>query len=326
MHNSPMNRIASIHLKKRCFVKMLGLQGHHSPGRSQAKAKWGREDLLPGHAIAHPKNDACHNGWGIRGDLFGLIIVVLLWMASVNPAMAMDAMALNDSPYNQAAEIRAQLTPRHQALLSAGLSATIQRLTVREGDRFPKGHVLVKFDCAVHTAELKKAQALLDAAHKKLEVNQRLSELNSIREMDVELAKMEVAKSKAEVEIRQATVKRCIIKAPFAGGVSERMAKSHEYLKAGSPLMEIINDRDLEMELIVPSKWLSWLKKGLLFHVNMDETQKKYPAKVSRLGIQVDPVSQSVKVIGRVSGVFPELKPGMSGHVIFPPRPSPMHR
>lgn len=218
-------------------------------------------------------------------------------------------------------EIRAQLTPRQITVLSTELSAKIKQLTVQEGDHFSKGQLLVAFDCATHDAQLRKRLATLKASRKKLQVNKRLSELSSIRELDVEMARIEVAKAEAEVDIQRITVDQCTIKAPFAGGVAQRMARPYEYLKAGSPLMEIVNDHDLNLALIVPSHWLPWLKVGQPFRIHVDETKKSYPATVIRLGIQVDPVSQSIKVIGRIVGVFPELKPGMSGRVVFPSPP-----
>ncbi len=70
----------------------------------------------------------------------------------------------------------------------------------------------------------------------------------------------------------------------------------------------------------MPSVWLRWLKVGSGFDVQIDETRKTYPAKFTRIGARVDPVSQSVKVAAAIHGRFPELMAGMSGKVqITPP-------
>ena len=70
--------------------------------------------------------------------------------------------------------------------------------------------------------------------------------------------------------------------------------------------------------MLVPSRWLSWLKAGIEFKVHIEETDKTYPARVTRLGGRVDPVSQSIKVIGQITSATPELMAGMSGQVNFP--------
>lgn len=73
--------------------------------------------------------------------------------------------------------------------------------------------------------------------------------------------------------------------------------------------------------MIVPSRWLVWLKPDYPFHVEIDETGKTYPARVTRLGGRVDAVSQSIRVFGEITSPAPELMAGMSGKVdIEPPK------
>lgn len=47
--------------------------------------------------------------------------------------------------------------------------------------------------------------------------------------------------------------------------------------------------------------------------MHIEETDKTYAAKITRLGGRVDPVSQTIKVFGEISGAAPELMAGMSG-------------
>jgi len=72
----------------------------------------------------------------------------------------------------------------------------------------------------------------------------------------------------------------------------------------------------LELEFLVPSAWLVWLRNGQTFEVEIDETGKRYPARFERIGARIDPVSQSVKVAAAIDGRFPELIAGMSGRVM----------
>ncbi len=81
----------------------------------------------------------------------------------------------------------------------------------------------------------------------------------------------------------------------------------------------IVNDGFL-LTLIAPSRWLAWLRPGTPFKVDIHETDKTYSAKVVRLSGRVDPVSQTIKVIGEITQTAPELMAGMSGRaVIMPP-------
>ena len=127
----------------------------------------------------------------------------------------------------------------------------------------------------------------------------------------------------ADVAIIRAELKRCQINAPFSGRVIEVLAHPHESVSEHQPLLAILNDKELELQLYIPSWWLSWLKTGDDFSIRIDETGKSYPAKVIRLGARVDPASQSLAITARIDGNYTELLAGMSGVARFnvPNRP-----
>lgn len=110
---------------------------------------------------------------------------------------------------------------------------------------------------------------------------------------------------------------KCVIAAPFAGVTVDQKARAFQYTTPGQALLDILDDHGLEVELIAPSRWLSWMKPGYQFQVHIDETDKTYPARISRLGGRVDPISQSIKVIGEITADAPELMAGMSGRTII---------
>jgi membrane fusion protein, multidrug efflux system len=216
-------------------------------------------------------------------------------------------------------EIRAQLAPRRYTTLAAEIGAKINRLPVLEGGSFRAGQTLVQFDCAMQHAQLDKAKAALSGADKTWSANKRLAELNSVGKVELDLSETEVLKNRAEVSAMAAVLTRCAIAAPFSGRVAEQKAREQQYVQPGQPLLEIIDDSVLELEFIVPSRWLAWLKPGHAFQVAIDEAGKSFPAKVQRIGARVDPVSQSVKLVAAIDGKFPELMAGMSGRVTMVP-------
>lgn len=138
-------------------------------------------------------------------------------------------------------------------------------------------------------------------------------------QLELDVAVAEVQKAKADVAASEAVTSRCTIAAPFAGVTVEQKAREFQYTTPGQPLLDILDDHGLEVELIAPSRWLSWLKPGQAFQVHIDETDKVYPARITRLGGRVDPVSQSIKVIGEITTEAPELMAGMSGRASISP-------
>ena len=81
--------------------------------------------------------------------------------------------------------------------------------------------------------------------------------------------------------------------------------------------MDIVGDGLLEAEIVVPSNWLRWLKKGHEVKIVIDETGETLDAKVISLGATVDAVSQTIELKAQFNEKYESLIPGMSGIVKF---------
>jgi membrane fusion protein (multidrug efflux system) len=218
-----------------------------------------------------------------------------------------------------APELRAQLTPREYTTLSSEMAGRIDHVGTRVGEHFRKNDVLVVFDCAQPRAQLARAQAVATQADKTFAINQRLVALKSMGQLELDVSAAEVQKARADVAGAEAVTSKCSISAPFSGVTVDQKAREFQYATPGQPLLDVLDDHALEVELIAPSRWLSWLKPGYAFQIAVGETEKTYSAKITRLGGRVDPVSQSIKVIGEITGDAPELMAGMSGRATLTP-------
>ena len=220
-------------------------------------------------------------------------------------------------------EVRTHLSPVRYTTLSSEMDGKIERLEVRESDRFDHGRLLVTFSCGIERARLEKAEVIAREAANTLVAYQRLYVLKSTSELELAQAVATTAAAAAEVSIMSETVKRCSIVAPYSGRVYELHVRRYQYVTAGTPLMGIMDDSELELELIVPSKWLVWLKPRALFSVYIEELNRSFDAVVASIGARIDPVSQSVKIKGLIIGKATELFAGMGGRARFrrPARP-----
>jgi len=234
------------------------------------------------------------------------LILLLLGLECTSPASAE-----NDPP------VRALLVPAVESTLSSRMAGRITKISVREGERIKMGERLISFDCEIQGNYLKKSQAKLLAAEKTHQSNLLLKDYQSIGDLDIELSAIEVKITKADVAVIKSKLKRCRINAPFDGRVVELMAHAHESVSEHQPLISILDDRNLEVQLYIPSWWLSWLEAGKKFSIRIDETGKTYSASVIRLGARVDAASQSIEIMAAITGKNPGLLAGMSGVAFF---------
>jgi len=213
--------------------------------------------------------------------------------------------------------VRAQLIAVNSAMLSAGIAGQILEVPVKIGDYIAEGETLVSFDCSALLAQEKIYAAQKRVGEINLDVNRRLLEVNNVGAKELALTQAEFDSASAQLEVISLQVKQCIIKAPFAGRVVARNADPFETVNAGTELIEILAQDELEVILVAPSNWLSWLAVGEGFTLRVDETDANYSGSVVRLGGRVDPVSQTVLVWGKLGSGNEDLLPGMSGNITF---------
>jgi membrane fusion protein (multidrug efflux system) len=245
---------------------------------------------------------------------------ILLIMGAVTqmPVQAQTAGIGAEAPAAQDS-VRVLLSPKRFTTLAAEIGARIEQLPVAEASSFAAGDLLVSFECSSQSAQLARARAMLEAARKTLVASERMLQLNAIGQLELDVARTEVEKSAAEARLYESVIAKCRIMAPFSGRVVEQKVREQQFVQPGQTMLEILDDSLLELEFIVPSRWLGWLRAGQVFKVRIDETGRSYPAHVLRIGAKVDPVSQSIKIVGAVDGKFSELLAGMSGRASFVP-------
>ncbi len=218
-------------------------------------------------------------------------------------------------------DIHAQLVPKRFTTLSSDAAGQIERMTVREGDRFKQGQMLISLDCSLQRAQLAEARAILAGAQKASAVNRRMVELHSGGVLEADLAAAEAAKDAARVQSAEVLQAKCTIFAPYQGRVVEQKVREHQFVQPGQAMLDILDDSALEVEFIAPSRWLAWITQGMEFRVRIDETGLTYPARVTTISAKADAVSHSIKIIGELTGSQSNLIAGMSGRVLMaPPR------
>lgn len=211
--------------------------------------------------------------------------------------------------------VRAQLLPKRFTLISSEVSGKVMKLAVQESGRFQKGSVLARLDCQVQVAQRERVLAEFQQAQRLLQANETLNQLQAIGSMELDQSRASFQKYEAELKMASASLQKCEIRAPFDGRVAELKIREQQVIQPGQPVMEIIDDSELELEFIAPSHWLQWAKVGSVFQVRIDEVGQIYEAKLTRIGARIDPVSQTIKLTGQIKNKDRRLLAGMSGDV-----------
>lgn len=200
---------------------------------------------------------------------------------------------------------------------SSPISGFIERILYQEGSVFKKNEVLVEYNCTTMHAEKEKAAAAVDFLKEKAQNMHRLYKLGGASNNEQAEARSQLKAAEEELTIKSYTVSRCNIKAPFDGQVVKLFASPFEYIEQGRPLLEVINLNHLQVKLILPSEWLTRIKEGTTFQIHLNETQKTYTAKITRMVYSIDAVSNTFVAFARLVHNPSDIKPGMSGIAEF---------
>ena len=212
---------------------------------------------------------------------------------------------------------RILVTATEEATLSSEIAAKIISIPIKVGNNFSKSDILIEFDCSFFEAQKDVVQAELDSARVTLKSNQELAAMRSIGEYEVQLSQIAVDRAQSELNIAELNTDRCIIRAPYDGVMSKVFVNEYESIERQQPLIEIIGSGTLEAQLMISSKWLSWLSEGYPLSIVIDENGLEYSAQIHSLGADIDPVSQTIDATAQFDKNYETLLPGMSGTATF---------
>jgi membrane fusion protein, multidrug efflux system len=214
-------------------------------------------------------------------------------------------------------QVRGVIKALTEATIAVDYSARVAKLPVLEGEAFTKGEVLIAFDCKRFNAEIVAAKAGAHAADLLFSNNRKLAARGAMGANEVAISGAQAAKAQAEAQAVQARTGSCSFKAPFDGRMEQRIVQEQETPGPNQPLIKIVDTSRLEIETILPSKWMRWLKPGATFSFKIDETGETVSGEILRVGATVDAVSQTIKAYGKIKTKDNSVLPGMSGTATF---------
>ncbi|MCP4182164.1 MAG: efflux RND transporter periplasmic adaptor subunit [Hyphomicrobiales bacterium] len=246
-----------------------------------------------------------------------ITVGVSIYGYSSSFAQQLEQLAPDQFKLNSDIPIRGIVKASARTEISTELSARVTKIGFKEGQSFQKGDLLIAFDCRRLNAKLDSQKALLREFAISLRSALFLKKRNAGNRHDVDIAHAKVAKAKADVESIQIRLGECNIYAPFKGRVAGLNIHEHEIPATAKTLVSIVSMQEPEIEIVIPSSWLSWLKQGSRFNFSIDETGKIYRGQVIRPSAVVSTVSHTIKIFAKFSSQSEEVLPGMSGTVEF---------
>lgn len=207
------------------------------------------------------------------------------------------------------------LVPQSSTVISSSRDGKIAKINFENGDMFQKGDILIEYVCEDFEAEMEAAKAKKSLTEKRMMRNEKLLKLDIISDIEHLGFKAEDIKASAQARIVEQRMEQCYIRAAYDGRVTNKLANEHEFTRTDRVLMEVASLDDLEVEFLVPSRWLRWVNVDAPIALQVNETDEAYDATIKRIYGEIDPVSQSIQMTAKLDEYSSPLLPGMSGTI-----------
>jgi membrane fusion protein (multidrug efflux system) len=218
------------------------------------------------------------------------------------------------------------LQPVRQATVKAKVSGDVKQVTVREGETVQAGQVLARIDTADLDARLierlgalESAKAQLAMAEKTRTSNRMLLKQNFISqnafdnsESSFHVAEGSVQSAEAQVQLARNALRDAVAVSPLSGLVGKRHVQPGEKVAFDSPLITVVDLKDLELQAAVPAVDVPELTIGKSVELVIDGFgERRFGGRVERINPATEPGTRSILVYVGIPNADGALRGGM---------------
>ena len=224
--------------------------------------------------------------------------------------------------------ISGSLEPERQATVRAEVSGSVLATSVEEGQPVAAGSVLARIDDSGLREGVLSAQSAVRSAEQQLAVARRNAERaeslvagGAIPEREAESARWNVtdvqatlADARSRLSLAQEQLGKTVVRAPFAGVISERAVDAGDTVQPGTPLFTLVDPQRMRLVAQVPAERLPEVRVGTPVEFTIAGLPGRFQGEIERINPVVDPATRQVEIhvslpneAGRlVGGLFAE--------------------
>jgi membrane fusion protein, multidrug efflux system len=227
-------------------------------------------------------------------------------------------------------ELSGTVTSPRVSKISTSVPGLVSAVHYDSGATVKTGDLLLELDAALEEsalsqarAETAEAEAALRDALRRLGIAERLAKrsygpqntVDAVKS-DVDMKRAALDRRKAQLAAAQERVDRHLVKAPYAGVISRRLAEAGQWIVPGTTVLELVDMMGLRIDVPVPQRYYPQLKIGTMVSASFDalpDTAVK--ARISALIPVSDPDARTFTLRALLEGPQLSITPGMSARV-----------
>ena len=216
-------------------------------------------------------------------------LLLVLWISEAMAVNGSDATTITVSQVVSASvgprvPAAGTVFSRNEIQITAGIAGRLEWVA-EPGDQINAGESVARFDCEMlelqrerQVAQAERADINFKTLSREVERLETLTATNAISIMqyertqaDRDLAKGDLAIARITIKETESQLRRCNVKAPFSGVVTEQLQRAGEDVERSTVLAAITDTQNLEVRASVPIRYLPRMQIGEIAEVKMNE-------------------------------------------------------
>lgn len=203
--------------------------------------------------------------------------------------------------------------------ISSEVDGRVKHIAFKDGQFVSKGSLILQLDDAEAQAALTQAETaakLSQTTYQRYLAISKEAGGGAVSQQTLDQRRADMESKQAAVASAKATLAEKSMTAPFSGRLSAFQVTEGNYIKAGDPLVTLVNKRMLQVKYTIPEKYLPKLKLGQEVDVTIGTfPDQVFKGSVSFVSPQVDVDTRTVHLKATIPNPDEKLSPGMFVHV-----------
>jgi len=210
-------------------------------------------------------------------------------------------------------EIQGNVTTKNLLVITPEYNGILTNVYVKEGQKVRKGQILAKIDDGGLSQQVAQMQIQADLAKTTFERQERLWEQNIGSEIQYLQAKSTYESQIEAVNQLKQQIAKTTVRAPFSGTIDDVITEQGSVVGAGqTPLMRIVNLRDMYIETDIPESYISNVTKGKQVTVEFPVLGKTIETEVRQAGDFINSANRTFKVKIDIPNQDKSIKPNLT--------------
>lgn len=193
-------------------------------------------------------------------------------------------------------EVSGGVKSRKNVMISAQNMGSVNQILIKEGSEVKKGQLIMSMDIELYQRSLDQLKTELVLAETMFEKQSNLWNQN----IGTEVQYLESKNRKESLENQIANIKTQIsksqIRAPFQGTIENVLVREGEMAQMGSPLVRIVNHRDMYIKADLSESHIGKFKKGDKVIIQFPSIGQTIESKISSVGQIIDEMNRTFSV------------------------------